>query len=893
MEEEPPRGLDGALDRRLRADVHDLGALLGRLLVRYEGRDLFELVERVRNLAKRARRGKLEDAQALRRLLRRLDVDRALPLARAFSHFLLLANIAEQRHRERVRRAAEGAGAADVIEACFARLRRARLDADRIHEAAASTHIELVLTAHPTQAVRRTLLQKYRRIGSLLAMREERALTPVERRDVEEGLRREVTAVWRTDELRRRRPTPVDEARSGLALFEHVLWDAVPRFVRRFDGAVRAATGRGLPLDARPIRFGSWMGGDRDGNPTVTAAVTEEVCLISRWMAARLYRREVDRLHDELSLVDASLELRNRAGGAREPYRALLKEVLVRLDATIRRAEARFRELHGEPSLGAQDGPAQYTGAHELRGVLELCHRSLHATGDGVVADGRLLDVLRRLAAFGLDLAPLDIRQEAAAHGRALDAVTRALGIGSYLRWNEGRRLAFLVEALDSRRPLLPRILPRDPALNDALATLDVCARVPRESLGAYVISMASHPSDVLAVLLLQREAGVEPPLRVVPLFETLADLDRAAGVVARLLDEPAYRRRIAGRQEIMVGYSDSAKDAGRLSSAWALYRAQEALVAECRKRGVELTLFHGRGGTIGRGGGPIRLSILSQPPGSVGGTLRVTVQGEAQEVNFGLPGIALDTMELYATSVLESALLPADPPRPEWRRLMDRLAEVATTSYRSVVRDDPAFLEYFRAVTPEPELGRLKIGSRPARRTGGGGGLESLRAIPWIFAWTQTRLLLPSWLGTADALDEALRGPDRRTLVRMAQDWPFFRAFVELQEMVLAKADPEVTAFYERMLASGRARDVGCRLREECARTMRAVRDTTGRRRLLARDPFLRRSIELRNPYVDPLNVLQADLLRRLRSGQESPALVDALLVTVNGIAAGMRNTG
>jgi phosphoenolpyruvate carboxylase len=868
----------GGIHDRLRDDVRLLGDLLGEILRGQEGNELFALVEKVRALAKRARSGNLEDAEELRSLLAGLDTADAKPLARAFAHFLALANIAEQHHRVRLRRERRRSpGARSAVAEALDRSLLAGVSAERLHETVSIMEVELVLTAHPTQAMRRTLLQKHRRIAAALASRDRQDLLPDEREELMQELRREITAIWQTDELRRQRPTPVDEARAALVLFDQVLWDALPVYLRSLDRALLDATGKPLPLDAAPIRFGSWTGGDRDGNPNVTAAVTEEVLELARRRAAGLYQREVERLHDELSMTSASAELRARVGDAKEPYRAILREVLGRLEATA--------------TPGSTTAPP-YTDPRELWGPLALCHRSLHATQARSVADGRLLDVLRRLAAFGLTLFRLDIRQESGVHARAMDAVTRALGLGSYLEWPEEQRLEFLSRELESPRPLLPRRLPQDPALTEMLATLAVCAKQPDGALGAYVISMASAPSDVLLVHLMQREAALPRPLRVVPLFETLADLERAGDVIKRLLEVPWYRNQIAGHQEVMIGYSDSTKDAGRLAAAWALFRAQEEVVRVCHQADVKVTLFHGRGGTIGRGGGPIYLAILSQPPGSVDGRLRVTVQGETIEASFGLPDIAAESLELYANATLEATLHPPPAPSASQRVLMDRLASMAAGAYRRVVQGDPSFLRYFRVATPEQELGLLNIGSRPARRRSASADLGSLRAIPWIFAWTQTRLHLPAWLGAGEALTTLFEEDSRRSLQQMARDWPFFRSLLELFEMVLAKTDADIAAYYDRILVPDDLRPLGQELRASCRRTIAAVLEAKGEAMLLAGQADLRRSIELRNPYVDPLNLLQAELLRRTRAS-EDPRLGDALLVTVNGIAAGMRNTG
>ncbi|MEX0871106.1 MAG: phosphoenolpyruvate carboxylase, partial [Aquisalimonadaceae bacterium] len=418
-----------------------------------------------------------------------------------------------------------------------------------------------------------------------------------------------------------------------------------------------------------------------------------------------------------------------------------------------------------------------------------------------------------------------------------------------------------------------------------------VIAEQGPESLGAYVISMASKPSDILAVELLQREAGVKHYLRVVPLFETLSDLEGAEESLERLLTNDWYRERIQGRQEIMIGYSDSGKDAGHLTAAWALYQTQERLLACCRRNGVKLTLFHGRGGSIGRGGGPTHAAILSQPPGSVNGSLRVTEQGEVIQAKFGLPGIALRNLELYTTAVLEATLLPPPDPKQEWRKVMDQLSGVAVKTYRGMVRDTEGFVEYFRAATPEQEIAGLTIGSRPARRKTGG-GVETLRAIPWIFSWTQTRLLLPAWLGVGEALTEASKNNLTDELRIMFREWPFFRAFVDMVEMVLAKGDPDVAAQYDRRLVPENLQPLGEDLRSRFRETLSRVLEISGNKRPLDDFPVVRRSVDVRNPYVDPLNLLQVELLHRVRHGNEED-LRKALMVAINGIAAGMRNTG
>ena len=880
----------------LRDDVRILGEILGDVLRERVGPDLFERVEQIRQLSVESRASGKVDGDALAALLADLDPPTLLAVARAFSQFLNLANIAEQQHRQRLWRQHQAFAEEDGSEASLGRTLDGLLangcSPQALLGALETLSVELVLTAHPTEVTRRTLIRKYDRIADLLARQDMSVLTDEERQLWQEEIRRHVLAAWCTDEIRRERPTPVDEAKWGFATVEQSLWYAVPRLRRHLDRVCCEHLGEPLKGGQGMIRFASWMGGDRDGNPNVTAAVTREVLLLSRWMAADLYLRDVENLLADLSMQAASEALRERVGDSHEPYRVILRDVRQRLTATRARMETLL-------AGGTSDDQDWFASSDELREPLLLIDESLRSCGLQAIADGDLRDTLVRLDAFGISLLSLDIRQESSRHAAAIDAVTQYLGLGSYLEWDEKRRQQFLVAELAGKRPLVDgrffRSVFCDEPVREVFDTCAVIAEQAPESMGAYVISMARAPSDVLAVYLLQREAGVESPMRVVPLFETLADLENAADSMRALLEVDWYRERISQGQEVMIGYSDSAKDAGFLGPAWAQFRAQESLTALFREYGIALALFHGRGGSVSRGGSPTRKALLSQPPGSVAGRIRVTEQGEVIRFKYGLPGVAEQNLELYVAATLEATVAPPPQPAPHWRAEMEALTAASVASYRAVVQQDPRLVNYLRTVTPENELTRLALGSRPARRRAEG-GVESLRAIPWVFAWTQVRLMLPAWLGTDTALQEALREGSRcERLADMQASWPFFQGILDMMEMVLAKADPAITAWYEQHLTDDPdLHQLGDNLRERLRATIDAVKRVADTDDLLSDNPTMKWSIRVRDPYTDPLHLLQAELMSRLRNQASGDmSLESALMVTIAGIAAGMRNTG
>ena len=871
----------------LRENVRVLGEMLGDCIRQKPGEDCFRLVEEVRHAAKADRRQESGSGQRLAKLLGSLDDDQLVPVTRAFNQFLNLANLAEQYHNIRRHRDHDKESSVEPVEQTLARLREQGVPAERLHECLRDMRIEFVLTAHPTEVARRTLILKYDEMSACLASLDTEDLLPEEEEAIQERLRVLIAEAWNTDEIRHERPTAVDEARWGFAVIENSLWEALPRFLRRLDRALEENTGRPLPLDATPIRIASWMGGDRDGNPNVTAEVTRNVLLLSRWMAADLYLRDLETLRAELSMSEATPELWAQAGKHREPYREVLTGLRERLRRTRDWAE---QLIAGEEA----DQSGILLSNADLIEPLQLCYDSLVECGLSVIAEGPLKDTLRRAHSFGLELVRLDIRQEASRHREAVAELLAHLRLGDYDAWDESQRQEFLVRELRGRRPLIPRHWQPSAPVKEVLDTCEVIAAQPLDALGSYVISMAREPSDVLAVLLLLREAGMQRPMRIVPLFETLSDLQNASRSMDALLAIDWYKEYTEGRQEVMIGYSDSAKDAGQMAAAWAQYQAQEELTATAERHGVHLTLFHGRGGTVGRGGGPANRAILSQPPGSVNGSFRITEQGEMIRFKFGLPKVAEQSFMLYTSAVLEATVAPPAAPRQSWRDAMDWLTQRSLAEYRDIVREHPDFVTYFRQATPEQELGKLALGSRPAKRKASG-GVESLRAIPWIFAWTQMRLMLPAWLGSDRALSAALDEGLEPTLREMISDWAFFSTHIDMLEMVLAKADLRIVSYYEQRLVEERLRPLGQSLRERLRACVTLINDLKGQPALLEDAPVFAHSMRVRNTYTDPLHYLQAELLRRDREATGPvPANVErALKVTMAGSATGMRNTG
>ncbi|MFT6267722.1 MAG: phosphoenolpyruvate carboxylase [Alphaproteobacteria bacterium] len=869
-----------ALIEQLKETVKYLGATLGDTIQQELGEQWLETIENIRHDGRHSSKGDASSTTNLAKTLANLDNQSLLTIARAFAQFLTLANIAEQEFNIALNKESS-------LDLQLNNLsQHLDLDADKgkVLKAIRNLNIDLVLTAHPTEVNRRTNIYKHRQLATQLQKLHSSNISDVENRRVKQRIADLISQAWHTEEIRSVRPTPVDEARWGFSVIENSLWEAVPDFLRDLDDYLHVNFDTALPLDAKPVQFSSWMGGDRDGNPFVTSTLTQEVLIRARRRAAKLFKNDLDQLYSELSMNRCNPALREQVGDIKEPYREILKPLIRKLELT--------RE-------GKADVENWVQSNDELQKPLLACYQSLLDCGMQVIANGALLDCLRRSYCFGVHLLKLDIRQDAQRHADVFSELTRYLGMGDYNQWNEDDKQAFLLRELSSRRPLIPGDWVPSDDVKEVVDTCKVIANNGKDGFGIYIISMASEPSDVLAVQLLLKESGVGWAMPVAPLFETLDDLNNSPRVMQKLLSIDWYKGYVNGQQFVMIGYSDSAKDAGSLAAGWAQYSAQEALVGIAQQHNVKLTLFHGRGGTIGRGGLPAKAAIHSQPPGSLDGGFRVTEQGETIRFKFGMPQLAKRSLSLYASAVLEAVLLPPPEPKPAWREIIATMANKGRDNYRHTVNTDPEFVPYFRVATPEQELGKLPLGSRPAKRNPNG-GIESLRAIPWIFAWAQTRLVLPSWLGVMRAVDEVNQGENAPIVQDMIEQWPFFASRLSMLDMVFQKADPKVSEAYDKRLVPDNLVHFGAALREELVQSMQSLLKMTGHEHMMEDDPNARNSMQIRAGYLQPLHYVQIELLDRIRKAQTSEfkdndvvVLERAMMVAITGIAVGMRNTG
>jgi len=913
----------------LSADIHLLGGLLGEAIRRLAGEEAFALVEEVRASAKALRADpSVERARRLRDRLDRLGLGELRSLTRAFSIYFDLINLAEQQARVRAIRARLRRGGPGPVEetpeSALRQLRDRGVDAGQVAEHLDRALICPVFTAHPSEARRRTILGKLSAIARQLDRMESGRLVPPERERAVAEIAEEVETLWLSDTIRAARPTVLDEVRQGLGLVEGSLLEVVPRVYRNLEaGLDRVYPGRDWRVPPF-LRFGSWIGGDRDGHPGVTARATAEAVRLQQEGLLRHYLGRVDDLWRRLSHADAP----GAAGGAlresiardagefpgvadpadREPYRAKCRMIAAKLRRTLDHARSADGAWADE---AAGPAPGVYLGRQALLDDLRLIADDLGRAGARAAAAGAVRDLIRLVEVFGVHFLTLDLRQHSGRHASAVAEVLRGAGVcDDYAGLTPDGRFDRLARELEGSRPLIPAHLACSPEAAEVVRTFRAAAtllerRCP-EAITTYIISSATEPAHLLEVLLLCREARLFRPdegisrLDIVPLFEALGPLRDASNIMRRLFELPAYRRHLRLRgeiQEVMIGYSDSSKESGPLQSAWALYRAQADLVEAGRRAGVTMQMFHGRGGAIGRGGGPANRAILAQPRDTVNGRLRMTEQGEVIADRYGHPGIAERHLDQVVDAVLRTSFPDeAARPDPAWPAILDGLAEAARRHYRALVYEDPEFLEYFRRATPIEEIVQLKIGSRPSKRSASA-SVDQLRAIPWVFSWMQCRHTLPGWYGLGAALGEFLeQGPENlETLREMYRQWPFWRTLVDNTQMILAKADMTIARLYADLVDDADLADrVYGRIAAEHARAADATCRIAGRAELLEQMPILRRSIEGRNPYVDPLSFIQLALLRRLRAG-EGPReeTLTAVLESINGVAAGLKNTG
>jgi phosphoenolpyruvate carboxylase len=889
-------------DEPLRQDVGLLGDLVGAVIREQAGEDVFDRVEGARHAAILRREGGGEGARELEALLGGLPALEAAEVVRAFSTYFQVVNLAERVHRirrgrARMRRAEEAREGS--VAAVVARLQEAGVPGERIVALFREARVEPVFTAHPTEATRRVILDKQERIARELVARLDPTRTPHEERTSWAVIREAVTTAWQTEEHPSSRPTVRDEREHVLYYVSRVLYRVSASLHERVDAALSAAELAPLGETATLLRPGSWVGGDMDGNPNVDADTIRATLARHRALALAAYRDEVEGLAGQLTQSASrvawsdAVQARIEAYAARFPavaeavparhadmgYRVLLTLVRARLDATL------------------VDGDDGYAGPDAFADDLALVARSLESHGGEHAGLFGVRRLLRRVRTFGFHMAVLDVRQDA----RELrEVVADLLDDPGWPRRDPEERARRLRELLAAgSRP--GRRSERAQRALDVFAAIDEGrARHGADAIGSYIVSMARDVDDVLTVLWLASVSGLGPadalPLDVTPLFETVSDLERAEAVLDRLFRDPgvaAHLARRGGRQVVMVGYSDSNKDGGIAAARWALQRALRGMADAATRHGVTLTVFHGRGGTVSRGGGSVHRAVSALPPASLGGRLRLTEQGEVIDARYGLAPIAVRTLERMLGAMVERAATPeATGDATRWHPVADTIADAARAAYRGLVHDDPRFTHFFRAATPIDVIERMPIGSRPPSRRSGA-GVEDLRAIPWVFSWTQCRSMLTGWYGLGTGLEAAVETHGVERLRRAARAWPFLDALLADVEMVLAKADLAIFRMYGS-LVDGEAAALFDTVEEEFARTVRLVLRIRGATGLLESEPTLRRSIRLRNPYVDPMNVVQVDLLRRWRAeGRPDGPLLNALLSTVNGIARGLQNTG
>jgi len=883
--------------KTLREDVRYLGSILGRVIKEQEGVNFFNLVEKVRLLSKAniANKNKKNAFKNISEKIKKLSPANIFKLTRAFSHFMNFINLAEsidasrrldEYENTKIKKTNKNIFIEEIFESFF---KDRKISSSKIYNITKKLNIGIVLTAHPTEVKRRTLIQKYHKITEILEQRDLLKKYPSKVKILDKKIYDEFTIIWNTDDLKRKRPTPLEEARWGLAIIEDSLWETIPKVYRRLNNIFVKNMGKDLPKNFNPIEFGSWMGGDRDGNPNVTSEITRETILLSRWEAAKLYEKELTKLIRSLSMEKCSKKILKKTGKTFEPYRVLLRPLRNKMRLTYSLIEQHLinkKPLNRNKLLSSRE---------EILKPLRIARESLEKNQSKNIASGDLLDLMRRAKCFGINLARLDIRQESSRHSQLISEFLKKKYKINYLKLNEDKKLSYLSSKIKSKKNVINNFAFKNKENKEVWKTFKLLAEEPKECLGAYVISMTSSASDILSVAFLQKEAKIKNKLRIVPLFETLDDLINGKIIMEKLFTLNWYRKSINHNQEIMIGYSDSSKDAGKLSASWHQYKLQEEIIKLAKKYKIKITFFHGRGGSAGRGGGPIQATLRSQPPGSVKGKIRITDQGEVIQQKYGYEPLAKYNLCSYIGAVMQATLTPPPTPKKNWRNLIEKMSQISTSSYRKNINQNSDFIRYFKTVTPHISLGKLSIGSRPSKRKNVD-NIKSLRAIPWVFAWTQIRLMLPAWLGTAEALRYSSIKKFRKILYDMERNWPFFNSTMDILDMVISKVDPDISKIYENNLGDIKLKRVGKKLRFQFESIKKLNKNITPKEIAKARKEF-RSSVIIRNIYSEVLNIIQATVMNKISKNKYKPNkkkyLDDALMTSIAGISAAMKNTG
>ena len=881
----------------LREDIRFLGTFLGKVIKDQEGEAFFKIVERLRLLSKNTLLDKQKSKVFLKisKEIKKLPPELTFKITRAFLHILNLMNLAESLDASRklnehnnpyFKNKNQNLFIEDIIEGLF---KNKSISNSKIYEQAKNLDIGIVLTAHPTEVKRRTLIQKYANLIDLMEQRHLYKKYPSKVVEIDRKLYTEITIIWKTDELKRSKPSPLDEARWGLAVIEDSLWDTIPKVYKRLNDIFRKNLNKDLPRGFNPIQFGSWMGGDRDGNPNVTAQVTKKVILFSRWQAAKLYEKELTKLIQDLSMKECSPKIKKITGKTFEPYRVYLRPIRDKIRSTYKIIE---NHLNNHEPL-KEDELLQ--DKNEILKPLRDIRESLNSNNSQHIANSDLLDLIRRVRCFGINLARLDIRQESSRHEQLLNEILKKKSKINYSNLNEQKKISLLNNLIKQKKYFLDKLNIINKENKEVWDTFKQISKEPAQCLGAYVISMTSKASDILSVYFLQKQAQTKELLRVVPLFETLDDLKNAKDVMENLFKLSWYRKLINHQQEVMIGYSDSSKDAGKLSASWHQYKLQEELRDLAKKYKIDLVFFHGRGGSAGRGGGPIQATLKSQPSNTVNGKIRITDQGEVIQQKYGYKPLAEYNLCSYIGAVMDASLNPPPRSKKNWRNLIEKMSEISTSAYRKNLNQSEDFIRYFKTVTPHKSLGKLAIGSRPTKRKNVD-NIQSLRAIPWVFAWTQIRLMLPAWLGTTEALRYGSIKKYSKTLTDMEKNWPYFVSTMDILDMVISKVDPEISIIYENNLADDALKRIGKKLRFQFDALVKLHNKITPKEVIKERKEF-RKALFIRNNYTEMLNILQANIMNKINNRkykkQDKKFLNDALMTSIAGISAAMKNTG